>query len=200
MELRYDENLMNTFPNLIKDLTLKLLHFPVGVVPASAIVRDCSIRSAFIRIFNKYIGDGTEWKVQLSSETREETLNSYRRLVMLKTSILSDDEHIISSFDTNQIPTALTDPTLDDDAELPTTLPRLRGRSMQMTFTILTLLVGAVDHLMNEVVDYLDSLFDGYRETEVTKICTFQSIVHTQNCVFSLTHSAAIQFVVSQSE
>ena len=156
--LRYDQDLMKTHPKLTDRLSQKLLKFPLQMMPESAIVRNHSVRSAFIAIFEKYIGDEADWEVHIKPETREQIITSYRRLRNLKASTFTCDFNLDN-----------LDADVADDA-LPLGITGLAGNDSPnhvMTKTMLPMIVSAVDYLMTEVVNQLDDAFNIYRETEV---------------------------------
>lgn len=196
-KLQNDQNLIAKHPKLITDMSLKLVHFPAGTMPESAIVRDHSIRSAFMRIFKKYIDEFAEWKICLRAETHEETLNSYRRLEMVEAEVGGNTSPFVprlgSTFLSRSSRLSLISMTdhsveMSGHLEMPASNPSNsmnRSREYVLTMTMLTMLMNTVDHVMSEVIGHLESVFDGFRKTEVTFNVLFYPLSLFKTCTHS---------------
>lgn len=155
MELCLHGPLIASHPDLIEDVNRELLNFPRNVPESILIKNSSSIRTAFIEIFDKYIGEGATWNIRLNSETQEQILELYRRCDAQKIHYQSP-RHSPSSL--NVLPLSTN------------TLPPVRRHN---TFKSL---VDAVNVLMKEIANVLDSSFNVYRKTAVKYIHSLLSI------------------------
>ena len=122
----------------------------------------------FIKIFDKYIGDNAEWKVRFSDGTWEKILRAYRRLKELNKSVYSE-------YDSTP-PANPSSSTLNtfEFGELARGSTKVGGyEHYSFNNAVLTILDGAIDLLMDEVVQNLEFSFNLYRETEVISLYRF---------------------------
>lgn len=172
-----DDNLRDMQPETIDELKRKLLHFSDDVPQSVLVQKSSSIRAAFIRIFDKYIANRAEWKVHLDAGTQNKLLPHYRRLKELKKYSYTELHTPPGALtpDTMTTSTLSTPSSSRDEAQIvmPVASPASingigRANShRQFNMNLLTILDGAVDLLMNEVVGNLESSFKEYQETKV---------------------------------
>lgn len=182
MRLREDDDPMISHVTLRKSLSRKLLEFPTEMVPTSAVVHNLSPRAAFLRIFQKYIGDHAEWKVQLRNETRRLLGESYRRLNELKKSAYSDYVPPRRKAPIQNIPSS-SEMTHSDELPpgKPVGMTGIGGDKHHYFNNVMRIIDDAADILMNDVVQSLESSFHKYRKTEVINFyvffCCFSAVI-----------------------
>lgn len=153
-------DLTGSHPDLLESVRQELLHFP-DTVPNSTLIHSPipSLRTTFIHIFDKYIGDQATWKVRLQSDTQEQLLKYYRRF---------DDQkkHTIYPHRTHHVA------SISDVDSLHGISPSLRQAPSEVrNKTMLKSLVDAVIFLKQELTKHLDVSFQSFRETAVKCTC-----------------------------
>ena len=157
-------------------ISRKLLQFPDEMPRPSAIVRNFTTpRTAFLRMFDKYLSDRAEWKLRLSAETRPKILDIFRRLSAESKFVNSvSGSHSIKVLEEMRSLPQGSETFMLDPEVLPPVIPvgitGIGGDIHHNRKNVMSNIEEAVDLLMKDVIRCLESSFKSYQQTEVIHI------------------------------